>query len=220
MVERRVAAFGGTFDPIHNGHLEVARTVVRQFRLDRLLLIPAYRPPHKRTRRLADGYHRFAMAVLASLDEPKVLVSTIELESPEKPYAFQTIERLKSNLGPDTRLFFVVGADSFEEINTWREPERLLSSTNWIVVARPGHTLDSSHLDSRFRSRIIALHDNESAVKQSDSSDEYHIYLTSCVSENVSSTRIRQMVRDGESIDGLVPPRVAEYIGKYELYKG
>jgi nicotinate-nucleotide adenylyltransferase len=216
MNQHRVAAFGGTFDPIHNGHVEVARAVVREFHLDRLLLIPAHRPPHKGSRAITDGYHRYAMSVLGTLDEPKAVVSTIELESPDRPYTFETIERLKSSLEPGTNLFFVVGADSFEEINTWREPERLMSSTNWIVVTRPGHSLDSSHLDERFQSRIVELHDAELAPV---SAGECHIYLTRCVSEDVSSTKIRQMVRDGESIEGHVPARVADYITKYQLYR-
>src|SRR5436189_5626432 len=127
MEERRVAAFGGTFDPIHNGHMEVVRSIVRDFLLDQLLIIPANRPPHKKSSAIADAYHRFTMAVLASIDEPRALVSTIEIEAPERPYTFETIERLKSTLKPGTKLFFIIGADSFEEINTWRKPELLFS---------------------------------------------------------------------------------------------
>lgn len=211
----RVAAFGGTFDPIHTGHVEIARAVVSEFRLDRLLLIPAHRPPHKRSQGITDAYHRYAMSVLATLDEPKTVVSTIELESPDRPYTFETIERLKGRLEPGTKLFFVVGADSFEEINTWREAERLMTSTNWIVVTRPGHSIASSHLDERFQA-IVEQHDAESAKM---SPDEYHIYLTRCVNKDISSTEIRRMVRDGESIGAQVPARVAEYIARYELYR-
>jgi len=216
MKENRVAAFGGTFDPIHTGHVEIARAVVSEFRLDRLLLSPAHRPPHKRSQGITDAYHRHAMSVLATLDEPKTVVSTIELESPDRPYTFETIERLKGKLGPATELFFVVGADSFEEINTWREPERLMTSTNWIVVTRPGHSIASSHLDERFRSAIVEQHDGESGPI---SSDGYHIYLTRCVNKDTSSTEIRRMVRDGESIEAHVPARVADYIARYELYR-
>jgi len=216
MNQHRVAAFGGTFDPIHNGHVEIARAVVSEFRLDRLLLIPAHRPPHKRSQGITDAYHRYAMSVLATLDQPKTVVSTIELESPDRPYTFETIERLKGTLEPGTKLFFVVGADSFEEINTWREAERLMTSTNWIVVTRPGHSVASSHLDERFQAAIVEPHDKESAQI---SRDEYHIYLTRCVNEDISSTEIRRMVRDGESIEAHVPARVADYIARYELYR-
>jgi nicotinate-nucleotide adenylyltransferase len=137
MSERRVAAFGGTFDPIHNGHLEIARAIVRNFGLDQLLIVPAHRPPHKNARAISDAYHRYAMAALATLDEPRVSVSTIELEAPGRPYTYETVERLGFVFGKETRLFLVMGADSFEEINTWREPARILSNVDVIVATRP-----------------------------------------------------------------------------------
>jgi nicotinate-nucleotide adenylyltransferase len=158
------------------------------------------------------------MAALATLDEPSVTVSTIELESPERPYTFETIERLQSNLGARTRLFFVMGADSFQEINTWREPARLRSSTDVIVVTRPGHGVKTSHLDDRFRSTVVDLLESKAEPKIPDDGGR-HIYLTGYVNNGVSSTEIRQRVRDGESIEGLVPPRVADYINKYDLYR-
>src|SRR5215813_7158547 len=177
MGERRIAAYGGTFDPIHNGHIEIARAVVRNFGVEQLLLIPASRPPHKGSKAIACAYHRFAMAALATLDEPRMLVSTIELEAPDRPYTFETIERLRDAFGESVTLFFVMGADSFEEINTWREPARVLSSANIIVVTRPGHELSSSHLEARFSSTIIDLRrgGGETEVRNAN---ENHIYLT------------------------------------------
>jgi nicotinate-nucleotide adenylyltransferase len=219
MGERRIGAYGGTFDPVHNGHVEVVRAIVRNFELDQLLIVPAHRPPHKGSRAIAGDYHRFTMAVLASLDEPRVLVSTIELEAPGRPYTFETVERLRSAFGMGTKLFFVIGADSFEEINTWREPARLLSSTNLIVITRPGHDVGSSHLDERFRSTIVDLRGREDELQPGEDLNEHHIYVTGYVNTGVSSTEIRQRVRDGDSIQDLVPPRVADYIRKYELYR-
>jgi nicotinate-nucleotide adenylyltransferase len=219
MPSRRIGAYGGTFDPVHNGHMEVVRAVVRDFGLDQLLIIPAHRPPHKGSRDIADDYHRFAMTVLASLDEPHTLVSTIELEAPERPYTFETIERLQSEVGKETRLFFIMGADSFEEINTWREPGRLLSSTNVIVITRPGYDVGVSHLDERIRSTVVDLRGREGNPVTGETTDEPHIYVTGCVNNGVSSTEIRQRVRDGVSIREMVPPRVADYISKYELYR-
>lgn len=219
MGERRIAAYGGTFDPVHNGHVEVVRAIVRNFGLDQLLIVPAHRPPHKGSRAIAGAYHRFTMAVLASLDEPRVLVSTLELEAPDRPYTFETVERLRSAFGTGARLFFVMGADSFEEINTWREPARLLSSTNLIVITRPGHDVGSSHLDERFRSTIVDLRGREGELQPDEDLNEHHIYVTGYVNTGVSSTEIRQRVRDGESIQDLAPPRVADYIRKYELYR-
>lgn len=219
MDERRIAAFGGTFDPVHNGHIEVVRAIVQNFLLDQLLIVPANRPPHKNSRAIADSYHRFAMLVLASLEEPRVLVSTIELEAPDRPYTFETVERLGSIFGPRTRLFFVMGADSFEEISTWREPARLLSSTNVIVVTRPGHEVTSYQLDERFRSTVVDLRGCNGKIEIGGELNEHRIYLTSYVNDGISSTEIRQRVRDGESIEGLAPARVAGYIRKYELYR-
>jgi nicotinate-nucleotide adenylyltransferase len=217
MGERRIAAFGGTFDPVHNGHLEVVRAVVRNFDIDQLLIIPAYRPPHKGSRAIADGYHRFAMAVLASLDEAQVVVSTVELEAPDRPYTFETVERLRGSFGVGPELYFVMGADSFEEINTWREPSRLLSSANLIVVTRPGYNVHASHLDERSAATIVDLRGRE--FEAADDLKARRIYVTDYVNTRISSTEIRQRVRGGESIEGMVPPRVADYIRKYELYE-
>ena len=219
MEERRIAAFGGTFDPVHNGHVEIVRAIVQNFRLDQLLIVPAHRPPHKDPRGIADAYHRYAMAALATREEPRVIVSTIELEAPEHPYTFETIERLRSSVGAGTRLFFVMGADSFQEINTWREPARLLSSTDVIIVTRPGNDVKSSHLDDRFKSTVVDLREREAELKIPEGASDHHIYVTGYVNNSASSTEIRQRVRDGESIEGLVPPRVADYINKYELYR-
>ncbi len=219
MGKGRIGAYGGTFDPVHNGHVEIVRAIVRDFGLDQLLIIPAHRPPHKGSRAIAADYHRFTMAVLASLGEPRVFVSTIEMEAPDRPYTFETVERLGSAAGPGARLFFVMGADSFEEISTWREPARLLSSTNLIVVTRPGHDVGSSHLEERFRSTIVDLRGREGELQPGENSTEHHIYVTGSVNTGVSSTEIRQRVRDGESIRDMVPPLVADYIRKYELYR-
>ena len=218
MAEYRVAAFGGTFDPIHNGHLEVARAIVRNFALDQLLLVPAHKPPHKKACEISHAYHRYAMSALATIDEPRMLVSTVELDAPDRPYTFETIERLEGFLGSETRLFFVMGADSFEEMNTWREPGRILSKVDVIVATRPGHTVKSSHLNEPFRSSVVDLGQSDAEAPSSDS-DRRRIYIAGYVNNDTSSTDIRNRVRRHEAIDGLVPARVVEYIQKYELYK-
>jgi nicotinate-nucleotide adenylyltransferase len=222
--ERRIGAYGGTFDPIHDGHIEVVRAVVHNFRLDQLLIIPAHRPPHKNSHAISNAYHRYAMAALASLDEPRVVVSTVEVESPDEPYSFQTVERLREFYGAETSLFFVMGADSFEEIDTWREPARLLARANIVVVTRPGYEIQSSHLPADFTSSIIDMRgrsgDESRPEEEAESgSGACRIYLTDYVNNEVSSTEIRERVRDGKTIKDLVPPRVASYIEKYELYR-
>lgn len=217
MSERRIGAYGGTFDPIHNGHIEVARAVAAIFELDRLLLIPAHRPPHKNARSISDAYHRYAMAVLATLDEPRISVSTVELEAPDKPYSFETVERLKEACGPRAELFFIVGADSFEEINTWREPDRLLASANLVAVTRPGYEVRISHLSEPMRASIVDLRGG--LPFNSEDRSRSHVYLTDCANNDVSSTQIRQRVCAGESIEEFAPARVVSYVEKYGLYR-
>ena len=221
MNERRIGAYGGTFDPLHNGHLEVARAVARNFALDELLIIPAHRPPHKNARSISDAYHRYAMAVLATLDEPRMKVSTMEIEAPERPYTFETVERLRDIYGSQTSLFFLMGADSFEELNTWREPERILANANLIIAARPGYDVKASHLSAAFTSNIIDLRENrDTAVRLPNGQiNSCRVFLTDYVNVDISATDIRQRRRDGETIEGLVPPRVIDYVEKYELYR-
>jgi len=217
----RLGAFGGTFDPIHNGHIQVGREVARRFRLDRVLMIPAAAPPHKNVGSLADTYHRHAMTVLATVDERALVVSTIELEAPGRPYTFETIERLKDLCGSEVELFFVMGADSFRDIDTWREPVKVMESANWVVVTRPGQEIVTTHLPERLKSRIIDLRGGlEPSIEGAEASGGLTFtYLFDCVSDDISSTRVRQMVCDRQDISGLVPRLVAGYIGKYELYK-
>lgn len=217
MSERRIGAYGGTFDPVHNGHIEVARAVAKIFELDWLLLIPAHRPPHKDARSISDAYHRYAMAVLATLDEPRISVSTIELEAPDKPYSFETVERLKEAYDPRMELFFIVGADSFEEINTWREPDRLLANANLVAVTRPGYEVRISHLSESMRAGIVDLRGG--LPFKSEDPGGSRVYLTDCANNDVSSTEIRRRVCAGESIDELTPALVAGYVEKYGLYR-
>lgn len=221
MSERRIGAYGGTFDPPHAGHVEVARAITHNFGLDEMLFIPAFRPPHKESRSVSDAYHRYAMAVLATMDEPRFKVSSIEIEAPDKPYTFETVERLTALYGGQAKLFFVMGADSFEEINTWREPARLLSTTNLIVAARPGYEVATSHVPDEFAANIRDLRGRGEALKavEQEAGSCCLVFLTDFVSHDISSTQVRQKLRDGQAVDGLVPARVADYIEKYELYR-
>jgi nicotinate-nucleotide adenylyltransferase len=216
---KRIGAYGGTFDPVHNGHLEVARAVVEDFDLDRLLIIPACVPPHKEAGALTNSHHRFAMAVLATIDAERTLVSTLEVETPHWPYTFETIERLRGLFGEETVLFFVMGADSFEDLSTWRRPDRLLQQTNLIVVTRPGHEISASafpEISSAIRD--VRKGSNNRRLRSAESRSGA-VYVTDSVNSDISSTEIRARIGRGESIDGLVPPLVADYITKYELYR-
>jgi nicotinate-nucleotide adenylyltransferase len=220
MSGRRIGAYGGTFDPVHNGHIEIARAIVRKFDLNELLVIPAYCPPHKHEDAISDAYHRYAMAVMATEDEPRIFVSTIELQLPERPYTFETLERLRESYEKEVQLFFIMGADSFIEFAGWREPDRILASAHVIVAARTGSEIDVSRLPERFKSRVLELGTQSYGHQDAKEVDRNGlIYLTNYVREDVSSTDIRDRVREGEEIHSMVPSRVADYMEKYGLYR-
>ncbi|MGZ8844779.1 MAG: nicotinate-nucleotide adenylyltransferase, partial [Pyrinomonadaceae bacterium] len=138
MQQRRAAIYGGTFDPVHNGHLEVARRVQKLFALDEVIFVPACVPPHKRGTGISSAFHRFTMLALATENDDRLRVSTVELDQPDRPYAVETVARMQQKLGSRYRLFFIMGADSWSEITTWRDWRRLLTMCDHIVVTRPG----------------------------------------------------------------------------------
>ena len=219
---KRIALYGGTFDPVHTGHIAVARVLSEVFGLEEVLFIPASVAPHKRVTEVTPGLHRYAMLALATQHEPSWRVSTIELDAPERPYTFETLRRMRASLGGEAELFFVMGADSWMEITTWREWENVLTSSNHIVVARPGYELTTEHVAPGIRNRVVDLRGTRegSAAKEIDSGGAEKIYITDAVNMDVSAKSIRAAVREGREADWLpyVQPPVADYIRKYELY--
>lgn len=215
---RRIGAYGGTFDPIHNAHIEVARAVVSAFNLDELLLIPAHVPPHKQADAITGSHHRYAMAVLATIGERSIRVSALELEAPERPYTFETVGRLRDLYGKDAGLFFVMGADSFEDLATWRKPEAVLANANLVAVARPGHSLEPARLPDSFRDRVRKL-DRDAGLTEGEIPSGGVIYVLDWVNVDVSSTEIRRRVGEGLPVSNLVPAPVDQYIQRYELYR-
>lgn len=228
MARNRVGIYGGTFDPVHNGHIDVARGIIDAFGFDELLFVPAFVPPHKRGRMISSGFHRFAMLVIATQSEPEMRVSTIELELPSKPYTVETLARLQAN-DPQSQLFFVMGADSFSEITSWREYERLLTSYSIVVAMRaqisgqgPQNAMTEdesepgSNLSSQLRERIVDL--RGARCPSRGELGEQHIFLTDYVLSDVSATRIRGLIRDGRDASAFVASGVAEYAIKYGIY--
>lgn len=219
---KRTALYGGTFDPVHVGHLAIAERLLRLFALDDLLFIPAHVAPHKREGAVTPALQRYAMLVLATQHEWSLCVSTIELDAPERPYTVDTLSRLQAELGRTTRLFFVMGADSWAEIVTWREWERVLTLTDHIIVTRPGYYLSTAHVTPSVRERIVDLRgaNKERVSRELDQSDGPKIYVTDAVLMDVSATAIRRAAHDGgDQWPALVPPPVADYIKKYGLYR-
>ena len=220
MGPRRAAIYGGTFDPVHNGHLKVARRVQKLFGLDEVTFVPACVPPHKRGAGITSAFHRFAMLALATENDQRLRVSTIELDQPDRPYAVETVARMQERLGPDCRLFFVMGADSWSEIAGWREWQRLLTMCDHIVVTRPRYEIDLASDRAADLVDVRGKCDEEiqSAVMESAGP---RVFVTDVVFEDVSATAIRAAARNHEAtkLTTMVAPEVAAYIEKYELYK-
>ncbi|MBK9153523.1 MAG: nicotinate (nicotinamide) nucleotide adenylyltransferase [Chloracidobacterium sp.] len=214
----RIAYFGGTFDPVHNGHLNVARALLKKFALDRLYFLPAYHAPHKPDRPPTSGYHRFAMLCLATEGFPDIYVSTLELEKGRSRYTIETLPELAA-AHPGARTFFVMGADSWADIRTWRDWENVLLSSDHIVVTRPGYPIGSDHVTQAVRERIIDLRGRPNAELDDDIVNK-HIYLTDAAVYDASATELRDDLSDGR-LDRTddIPPSVANYIEKYELYR-
>jgi nicotinate-nucleotide adenylyltransferase len=220
MTWRRVAIYGGTFDPVHNGHVEVARRVLQLFAMDEILFVPACVPPHKRNANITSAFHRFAMLALATEMDQDLLVSTIELDAPDRPYAVDTVERMRAQLGDQTELFFLVGADSWLEIKTWYEWRRLLTLANFIVMTRPGYELTRAAVADMPIPVLDVSGASGQLTNMTRANATPHAYLTDAVQSDISAVRIRAAVKAGDfaNVKEWVPPQVATYIGKHRLY--
>jgi nicotinate-nucleotide adenylyltransferase len=220
---KRIALYGGTFDPVHAGHIAVARELTKLLALDEVLFIPAHVAPHKRGRAVTPAFQRYAMLALATQDEPRLCVSTIELDEPTKPYTVETLARMQAQLGTEAQLFFIMGADSWVDIKTWREWERVLELTNHVVVTRPGYELSTEHVTPAIRERVVDLRGfRPDAIAEKVGADRgTRIYVTDAVLMDVSATAIRELVSEGRTLEAtrLLPPPVADFIEKYKLYR-
>jgi nicotinate-nucleotide adenylyltransferase len=214
--QERIALYGGTFDPVHAGHVEVARRVSLLFEIEKVLFLPAQMAPHKIGRPVTDPIHRYAMLALATQDDPQLAISTYELDALDRRYTVETVEHFQRALGHSTELFFIMGADSWSEITTWREWERLLSMTTHIVVTRPGYEPVTTHVGA-ISERIVDVRGSQAPPIERAKK----IYLTDVVMKDVSATNIRRLASEGrtEELTGLVPGPVLEYIKKYGIYR-
>ena len=206
----RLGIFGGTFDPIHVGHLDVADAARRALALDRIQVMPARRPPHRNLPGVLAA-HRFAMAALAIQDRAGLLLSDLEMEAEGPSYTSATLDRLEAR-GIDTSgLFFITGADAFREIATWKDYPHILDRTHFVVVSRPGcavPALRSSlpQLGSRMMETPCGIPSRPG------------IFLVDAPTAPVSSTDIRERLARGGDIAGLVPAAVKAYIERQDLY--
>ena len=219
--KKRIALYGGTFDPVHRGHLAVARTVSQIFEIDELLFVPASLAPHKRAHDVTPALHRYAMLALATQQDARLRISSFELESPARGYTVETLTHFESELGNDAELFFLMGADSWSEIQTWREWQRLLMMANHIVVTRPGYELELAGMPPEVRERIRDTRMTPETAGRRIAGQGKRIFFTDAVQLEISATEIRRAARQEqfERLVELVPKSVADYITKYELYR-
>ena len=221
--ERRIALFGGTFDPIHIGHLAVARAAERRFHLDEIHFIPTGRPPHKHHSGMASYADRYAMVAIACADHPRFIASLAESgaghSGREKFYSVDTVRHFKQKFHGGEHLYFLLGADSFLDIPEWKDYETLLGLCDFIVASRPGFKVDAlrlvipPELFGRPGSAQAPLDPRAIALRRTA------IYVLDAVASHVSATEVRYRLDHNESIHGLVTPRVEEYITKQALYR-
>lgn len=200
--KHRVGILGGTFDPIHVGHLVTAEAVRNEYKLDKVIFIPAAIPPHKQEQSVTPALHRYIMTVLATYSNPYFEVSPIEMNRPGPSYTIDTIYELIEKYGEDTEFYFITGADAIAEIPTWDRIEELLGICQFIAATRQGCLPNVDNIKEYFgelgRKRIHRLNTPELEI---------------------SSTDIRARIKNGISIKYIVPLPVEQYIYKEGLYK-
>ena len=200
MGKKRVGIFGGTFDPIHMGHLIVAETIMDEFHLDKVVFIPAAVPPHKLDKQISPAKHRYMMTMLATCSNPRFQVSDMEMHRQGPSYSRDTLAQLLEEHGSDTEFYFIVGADSVENLHTWNRIDELLTMCHFIGASRPGCMPDMEKIAQRFGSLAEKIHCLETPELE------------------ISSTEIRHRVGQKRTIRYIVPETVEQYIYKEKLY--
>ena len=192
---RKIGILGGTFDPIHMGHLVLAEQVKEKLKLDQVIFIPCFSPPHKRGRKLSPAKDRFHITRLAVDGNPFFLVSDIELKRKGFSYTVDTLRQLK-NLYPNSKIYFLTGSDALNEIHTWKDPEKIYKLAKMVIATRPG--FDEFDPEDHFAKKSIII--NITGV-------------------DIYSSQIRGRVKKGQSIKYLVPSKVEKYIKRKKLYR-
>jgi len=209
----RVGILGGTLDPIHCGHMGAAVAARDALNLSRVLVVPSHVPPHRALRPVASAYHRFAIAALAVSSEARLEANDDELLSDGPSYTADTLERLQAKGLAASQIFFITGADAFADIATWKRYPEVLNLAQFVVVSRPGHSLSVTDLLPALADRIVRPGDGVHDAAHPS------IYLVAASTPDVSSTAVRDRLKRGESITGLVPPLVEAHIVKHRLYR-
>ncbi|MFW5998972.1 MAG: nicotinate-nucleotide adenylyltransferase [Halanaerobiaceae bacterium] len=195
-----IAVFGGTFDPIHMGHLIIAEQAYNSFGVDDIIFMPAGNPPHKLDKKITRDKHRLNMINLVVRDNSHFSVSTLEMELDKKSYTYETLIYMKEKY-PDEDIYFIIGSDSLQDIYDWKKTDYLLKNANFIVASRPGFSLENILSNEKFKPyrKYINLLDNSMI--------------------DISSTQIRKLLAENKSIRYLTIPEVIEYIKIHSLYQ-
>jgi len=211
---RRLGIFGGTFDPIHLGHLDAGDAACAALSLEAILLIPAHDPPHRPTDPRASVYHRFALVSLAIAGRDAYRVSDMELVRQGPSYTADTLRSLHADGWRASQLFFILGTDAFAEIAAWYGFPSFLDLAHFVVIARPGTTIETAAARTpQLRARMCGAPHVESIAD-----GPTRIFLVEAQTHDVSSTAIRERLAAGQPIDDLVPAPVARHILKHHLY--
>ncbi|NIO48004.1 MAG: nicotinate (nicotinamide) nucleotide adenylyltransferase [Candidatus Aminicenantes bacterium] len=218
MKKERIGLFGGTFNPVHSGHLKAAEIVQKRFLLDKILFIPSYIPPHKDTAEIASPSHRLKMVEIALRGFSHFIPCSIEIDAEEKSYSIITINRIKK-LYPKSWIFFILGIDAFLEVDTWKDYEQLLEQCFFAVISRPGYRLDEAKkiLEGKYREKMYELSKSENVKDEMLLS--FRIFLLPIDALDMASTEIRGRIKSGDSIKGMVSEKVEAYIRENRLYK-
>jgi len=212
----KIGIFGGTFDPIHWGHLRSAEEVGETYRLDRVYFIPASMPPHKSGRTTTPARDRLQMVRLAVARNPRFTVSTVELARPGLSYSIDTIRGFAGKLKKTDSLYFIIGLDAFREIGTWKDFQEIFSLCNFIVTSRPGSKENDPLKGTGVAVKKLFCYDfNGKNYRHRSGTRIYFIELTDIA---ISASEIRDLVRQGKSIRYLVPSSVEKYINRRGLY--
>ncbi len=198
----RLGIMGGTFDPIHMGHLVTAEEACQQFNLDHVVFMPSGEPPHKDKRNVTDAEHRYLMTMLAVVANPKFTISRLEIESKHPSYTVDTVRRFHEIYGESLTLYFITGADAIIDIMTWKDYRELLELCSFIATSRPGYS----------------LHKLREVFGDSFEVIMRHVHLLEVPAMAISSTEIRRRVAAGKTIRYLTPDPVEQYIHKNRLY--
>lgn len=216
----RIGLMGGTYNPFHIGHLETALEVKRRACIDRLLIIPSNISPHKNDQKaIVSPFHRYAMAVLGTIEEKHLEVSPLEIEAGGISYTYRTIEALSKILKDDDELFYITGVESFEKIATWKKWQKLVDSVDFIVNTRAGYNTSDilKSIPENLTERCIFVKNKN--IPSASRTAKKMICIIETKKIDISSSSIRKKMAKGESIKGLVHPFVERYILSNNLYK-